>query len=309
MNLRMLSRRKFIEMGAMACGAARLLSANPLGLPIGLELYTVENELKRDLAGTLKAIAQIGYKTVEWPQFATKAGAVELKRALDEVGLRCPSVHYTMFDLQEGFESAVKAAKALGAEYLICSAPMPRDAKRKLAEKDGSQRFYDAVNNMAIDDWKWNADQLNHYGELAHKAGLQLGYHNHNVEFQRFGGVVPYDLLLHSTEPKLVVFEMDCGWVTVAGESPAGYIEKYPNRVRMLHVKDFRPGFKPTTVQAEGVPTPTELGRGSIAYQAIFKAAKQAGVRYYFVEQEPPFREMPVLEAIKTDFEYLHNLV
>ncbi len=285
------------------------MRSNPLGLPVGLELYTVSAELNRDLAGTLERIAQIGYQVVEWPRFATDAGPQALRRALDAAGLRCPSVHYTMLELQAGFEKALEAAKTLGAHYVICSAPMPRDpARLKLAEKTGLALFLDSVNHVTLDDWRWNANQLNRYGEQANKAGLQFGYHNHNVEFKRFDDVTPYDLLLRSTDPKLVVFEMDCGWVTVAGRSPAAYMEKYPGRVQLLHIKDFRAGFKPTIMQGEGTATPTELGRGSIDYGPIFAAAKASGVQAYFVEQEPPFLDMPALEAIKADYEYLHKL-
>ena len=102
-----------------------------------------------------------------------------------------------------------------------------------------------------------------------------------------------------------------CGWMTVAGYSPVTYLTKYPNRYEFLHIKDFRKGFKPTTNLLEkgpGAPVPTELGRGSVDYRPIFAAAKKAKIRAYYVEQEPPFTEMPALEAIKVDYDYLKNL-
>jgi sugar phosphate isomerase/epimerase len=300
------SRRTFLQTTTLALSAT---AATPNQIPIGLELYTISDQLNANLPGTLKAIANIGYKTVEWPRFATTASASELRRALDAVGLTCPSVHYTMFELMNGFDAAVAAAHTLGAHYLICSAPCPQDPSRvHLAQQPGPQQFFTAVNNVTLDDWHWNAEQLNRYGEQASKVGLQLGYHNHNVEFKRLGDTLPYDLLLRTTDPKLVVFEMDCGWVTVAGHSPVAIIQKHPGRIRLLHVKDFRPGFKPSTVQAAGIATPTELGRGSIHYQAILSAAKATGATHYFVEQEPPFKDMPALDAIKADYDYLHRL-
>ena len=104
---------------------------------------------------------------------------------------------------------------------------------------------------------------------------------------------------------------MDCGWVTVAGHSPVDYLHKHPDRYRLLHIKDFKPGFTPTSKLGEtgqGAPVPTELGRGSIDYKEIFAAAKKSRIRAIFVEQEPPFTEIPALEAIKVDYDYLHNL-
>jgi len=125
------------------------------------------------------------------------------------------------------------------------------------------------------------------------------------------GGVTGYDEFLRLTDPDLVRLELDCGWVTVAGHDPVDYLTKFPARYQLLHIKDFKKGFAPTQKLAEtgeGTPVPTELGRGSIDYSRIFAAAKKAQIRSIFVEQEPPFKEMPALEAIKVDYEYLHNL-
>lgn len=141
------------------------------------------------------------------------------------------------------------------------------------------------------------------------KAGLQLAYHNHNCEFKKFeGGVTGYDQFMRLTDPDLVKLEMDCGWVTVAGHDPLEYLHKFPDRYKLLHIRDFKKGFTPTYKLAEtseGAPVPTELGRGGIDYSKILAATKK--VTSIFVEQEPP-TEMPTLEAVKVDYEYLHKL-
>jgi sugar phosphate isomerase/epimerase len=171
--------------------------------------------------------------------------------------------------------------------------------------------FLEVVKGLTLDDWKWNAEQFNKIGEQVKKAGLQLAYHNHNFEWKSYGGVTAYDEFLRLTDPGLVKLELDCGWAIVAGQDPVAYLTKYPRRYTLLHVKDFRKGFTPRTeLQLDkdaGTPVPTELGRGSIDYHRIFAAAQKASIRALFVEQEPPFADMPVLEAIKVDYEFMKN--
>ena len=121
-----------------------------------------------------------------------------------------------------------------------------------------------------------------------------------------------YDEFLRLTDPELVCLELDCGWMVVAGQDPVAYLTKFPNRYRLLHVKDFEKGFAQTTtlmMDAPGGPVPTELGRGGIDYTKILAAARKGKVTNIFVEQEPPFNEMPALEAIKVDYDYLNPLV
>jgi sugar phosphate isomerase/epimerase len=113
------------------------------------------------------------------------------------------------------------------------------------------------------------------------------------------------------TDSELVKLELDCGWATVAGQDPVVYLAKYPERYSLLHIKDYRRGFTPRTTLTDkdpGAPVPTELGRGAIDYRRIFSAARKARIRALFVEQEPPFTDMPAFEAIKVDYEYMKNL-
>lgn len=288
------------------------MNANPLNLPIGLELYTVGKEMDSDPAGTLKAVAAVGYKHVELSPMS-KTPPNELKKALDETGLKNPAGHYLLQDLIKDLEKQIAFAKQFGQEYMIVTVPWIADPSRVKADpKDGQMGFFlAAIQSLTLDDWKWNAEHFNRIGEQVKKAGLQLGYHNHNFEWKQYGNTTGYDEFLRLTDPGLVKLELDCGWATVAGQDPAAYLKKYPDRYRLLHIKDFRKGFKPTTTLMEKSPTapvPTELGRGAIDYGPIFAAAKAAGITAYFVEQEPPFTDMPALEAIKVDYAYLKNL-
>ena len=288
------------------------MNAKPFNFPIGLQLYTVGAEMEKDPAGTLRQVAAIGYSHVELSPMS-KMSTKDLRKALDGVGLKNPSGHYLLPDLISNLQQKMEAAKELGEEYMIVTVPWVAGLSRfKKDPAQGQMEFFISVlNGLTLDDWKWNADQFNKIGEQTKRAGLQLGYHNHNFEFKSYGDTTGYDEFLRLTDPDLVKLELDCGWVSVAGKDPLAYLSKYPDRYRLLHIKDFKKGFTPRTTlmdKSPNAPVPTELGRGAIDYSPIFKAAHHAKVQEFFVEQEPPFVEMPALEAIKVDYQYLHRL-
>jgi sugar phosphate isomerase/epimerase len=288
------------------------MHGNPLGLPIGLQLYTLGKEMDNDPVGTLKLVAAAGYQEVELSPLA-KLSPADLRKALADTGLKNPSGHYLLPDLLKDLQSKVDFAKELGQEYMIVTVPWVADPSRiKPGMSEDQMGFFLALTReLTLDDWKWNAEQFNRVGEQVKKSGLQLGYHNHNFEFRSYGSVTGYDEFLRLTIPDLVKLELDCGWMTVAGKDPVVYLRKYPERYRLLHIKDFHKGFTPRTTLMDknpGAPIPTELGRGAVDYRRIFDAARNAKIRSLFVEQEPPFTEMPALEAIKVDYAYLKKL-
>jgi sugar phosphate isomerase/epimerase len=277
-----------------------VLEAYPLGLPLGLQLYSLRELLPKDFEGTLKGIAAAGYTEVEAAGFYAMT-AEDFKRSMTTAGLNCVSAHYPLTLLQPQLESILDYAKQLGLQYVVCSSPSLKDPSRvKLSPNNPG--YHEAwVQAFTLDDWKWNADQFNQIGKRVKADGIQFGYHNHTTEFQKIGKTVPYDLLMQNTDPSLVTFEMDCGWVVRAGFSPVDLLAKYPTRITMLHVKDF--DLKTGTEH----PKSAELGRGSIDYKPIFEAAKKGGhLTHYFVEQEE--FDIPPLEAIKIDAEYMKNL-
>jgi sugar phosphate isomerase/epimerase len=315
------TRREFVKttVTAAASGlAASLLevprmNANPLNLPIGLQLYTVGKEMDADPAGTLKAVAATGYEQVELSPIG-KTPPKELKKMLDDNGLRNPSGHYMLPDLISKLPEMIELAHLFGQEFMVVTIPWVADPSRFKADPEGGQfaLFLAVIRGLTLDDWKWNAGQFNKVGEQVKKAGLQLAYHNHNFEWRAYDGVVAYDEFLRLTDPALVKLELDCGWTVVAGKDPVEYLSKYPERYNLLHIKDFHKGFTPrTTIRGDKDSGPleaTELGRGAIDYGKVFAAAKKAKIRAQFVEQEPPFNQMTALQAIKVNYEYLKNL-
>jgi len=308
------SRRAFLKTTAAIAATfpAMKMQAAQQNLPIGLQLYTVGKEMDADPFGTLKKVAAVGYQTVELSPLA-KVPLADLKKGLDDVGLKNPAGHYLLQDLMSKLDQNIESAHQLGQQYMIVTVPWIADPSHIKADPAaGPMGFFLAVlQSLTLDDWKWNAEQFNKVGEQIKKAGLQLGYHNHNFEFRSYGSTTGYDEFIRLTDPSLVKLELDCGWMTVAGHDPITYLTKYPDRYRSLHIKDFRKGFTPTTVlgaQGPSAPVPTELGRGAIDYRAILQTAGQGGVQWMFVEQEPPFTEMTALEAIQVDYDYLRKL-
>jgi sugar phosphate isomerase/epimerase len=279
----MISRRDFVKSSAGAViGGAVLgsqLWAAPHGLPLGIQLYTVRDLLAKDFDGTLRDVHTAGFVEVEAAGYYGRT-APQFKQAVDNAGLRCVSVHHSLGDLLAKPE-LIDYVHQLDASYLICSSPR---------KKDGSD------GQLTLDDWKWNADQFNKFGEKTKTAGMQFGYHNHMHEFDKFDGVVAYDELLKNTDPKLVTMEMDCGWVFVGGYQPADYLNKYPERFSLLHVKDM--------IGKGEEHKSTELGHGSIDYKTVFAAAKN--LKHYFYEQEA--FDKPAMEALKISADYLNNL-
>ncbi len=300
------SRRDFLKLAGAASVAAIALRdatplvAYPLGLPLGLQLYSLRELLPNDFDGTLKAIAAAGYTEVEAAGFYAMS-AQEFKQSMDTAGLRCVSAHYPLDMLQPNLENVLNYAKEVGLQYIVCSSPSLKDPSRvKLSPKDPG--YHEAwVQAFTLDDWEWNAEQFNEIAERVKGYGMKFGYHNHTTSFRKLKNVVPYDELMKLTDPDLVTFEMDCGWVAVAGYSPAEYLTKYPTRISLLHVKDFDLKKGAEHLQS------TELGRGTIDYRTVFEAAKKGGhITHYFVEQEE--FDMPPLEALKIDAEYMRNL-
>jgi len=270
------------------------LIANALGLPLGLQLYSVRDILPKDYEGTLHQVAALGYREVEAAGFFGHSPA-EVKQAMDRVGLHCVSAHYPLTQLLPKVDETIQFGKDLGLSYIVCSSPMLKDPSRV---RDAGSRA--ARESMTLDDWHWNADQFNRIGEKVNAAGMRFAYHNHTPEFRSENGVVFYDELLRSTDPTKVSMELDCGWAVVAGQKPADLLSRYPTRFSMLHVKDFK--MSPTTTPSDPPPS-TEMGRGTIDYQPIFEAAKKAHIEHAFVEQEQ--FDIPPMEALKIDADYM----
>jgi sugar phosphate isomerase/epimerase len=315
------TRRMFLGAAAAAsCAAASAAFAAPLqrhgffarhDLPIGLQLYTLGDAPYRNLDGTLRTVARIGYRAVE-PVGFMKRTATELRAALDRAGLSCPSTHVPLqADGSGGPTLAGDIGRLaadmhrLGAEYVVVPIfPVPGRIGGPRHGEDGLHFLTRAGNAMTADDWRRTAAQLNAKGAALRREGLRLAYHNHNVEFARYGSRTAYDLLLESTDPDAVWFEMDVGWVAAAGGDPIGLLRAHRQRFRLMHVKDIKASTVPNNAFRMH---PADVGSGTLDWKAILPAGYEAGVRCYYVEQEPPFAG-PRIDAARTDYEYLARL-
>ena len=280
------SRRNFLKAtGAVAaCAAASRLEAKRLRLPIGLQLYSVRNLLPEDFDGTLAQVRSAGYIVVEAAGYFDRSAA-DFRHAMDVAGLRCISTHHALNVLETQLDQLLEYGHTIGLEYMVCSS------------SGGMHRDPAAKGPPTLDDWRWIAGELNRIGEKVKSAGMTLGAHNHVPEFAVIDGVLVYSELLRLTDPKLVVFEMDCGWVYASGHNPVDFLSKTPERFPLMHVKDMIPG-------ANGQMHSTELGRGQIDYAPILRAA--TGLKQYFVEQEE--FDIDPMQALRIDAEYLRKL-
>ena len=281
---RMFNRRRFLQLSFAAAGglaAARLLASERRSL--GAQLYTVRHEAERDLPAVLEAVRKIGYTEVEtyWDIYGHPAA--ELRRMINDHGLAAPSGHFDY----GGLESKIDYANALGGQYVIC--PM-------LPESMWS----------TLDGYKRAADQFNIWGDKIHQAGMQFGFHNHNYEFRRFGDTTGFETMMNRCDPKLVCIEMDCYWITQAGGDPLQMFQQYGNRIKLLHLKDRKPGFPISQVKNAAAEHFTEVGAGTIHWQEILAAAEKNGVKHLFVERDSG--DLPAMESLRISYQNLQKI-
>ncbi len=288
----MMKRRDFLRnsalgLGAVAASATHVhLLANPYNMPIGLQLYTLRDDLAKDLEGTLTQVAAIGYKQVElYDNYGKDSRA--MRKLLKDHGLVAPSGHYVVAQIETNWPQQIEYAKAIGLKYMVNAILQPEQRKN-------------------LDDYKHLVDVFSKAAEETKKAGIQFAYHNHNFEFQTVEGVMPYQFLLEKLDPSLVQFEMDCFWVTHSGHDPVDFFNKYPGRFPLLHIKDLKTGHPPTLDFDAQPGLFAEVGKGTIDWKRIFEAAPKGGMKYFYVEQD--YCEIPPLESVKISYEYLHNL-
>lgn len=288
----MMKRREFLRNTALGIGAVAAnathanLFANPYNLPIGLQLYTLRDDLAKDLNGTLTQVSKIGYKEVElYDNYGKDSRA--MRKLLKDFGFVAPSGHYVVSQIETNWPQQIEYAKAIGLKYMVNAILQPEQRKN-------------------LDDYKRLVDLFSKAGEQTKKAGIQFAYHNHNFEFQNVEGVMPYQFLLEKLDSNLVQFEMDCFWVTHSGHDPVDFFNKYPGRFPLLHIKDLKAGHPPTLDFDAQPGLFAEVGKGTIDWKRIFEAAPKAGMKHFYVEQD--YCEIPPLESVKISYEYLHAL-
>jgi sugar phosphate isomerase/epimerase len=268
-------------LGALAAAPFALRAASGSKIPVGLELYSVRDDLKKDPMATLQGVAKAGYDCVEF--FApyvewTPEYAKQIKKQLDDLKLRCYSTHNGFETFSPGaLPKAVELNKILDTHYIVMSS---------------------AGKVEGIDGWKHVADVLNQANETVHKSGLHTGYHNHDAEWHPIDGQRPMDVLAASTD-KSVMLQFDVGTCVSVGEDPVAWIEKNPGRIRSLHLKDWGPQKKYRVL----------FGEGSVPWKQLFAAAeKTGGVEFYLIEQEgSDYPEMETAERCLVAFRDIHG--
>jgi sugar phosphate isomerase/epimerase len=253
---------------------------------IGVQLYTVRDMIKTDFEGTLAKVAEIGYSEVEFAGYFDHQPK-DIRAALDRVHLTAPSEHVSYEVVQNKWPETLDAAHVVGHNFVVC--PSIDEADRKKAA-----------------GYKKAAEVFNRAGEASKKAGIQFGYHNHSWEFVPLadgGGKFGYDILLSETDPKLVKMEMDLCWITVAGQDPLTYFNRYPGRFPLVHVKDWTKG--PDGKMSEKDGHMADVGSGAIDWKRLFAESKKAGIEHYFVENDEPTSP---IEDLRKSYTYLRDL-
>ena len=255
-------------------------SPMPDKLPITLQMYTVRDDAARDFAATAETLAQIGYAGVELAGYGSAKTAEAVRSILDDNGLMVAGMHVSLDVLENDLSKAIEEALMVGSEFISCP-------------------FLGADRRQSLDDYKRLGAILNDIGARLKESEIQLCYHNHDFEFEKFGGDVSgFDALFAAADKELVKVEMDTYWVKRAGEDPAAYLRKYAGRVPLVHLKDMTPGENPTFA---------EVGEGIIDYPSLFEAAKVGGALYYVVEQDRCEKHAP-LESVRISFENLKKM-
>jgi sugar phosphate isomerase/epimerase len=287
-----MQRRTFIKNSGLAVAATSLLPNLFYGCdknyPLGLQLYSLRNTIGNDVRGTIKNVADVGFKEVETYGYSPDnkfwgISVQEFKNIINSNGMTTPSGHYGLdpFLSKEGTESdfanALEVAQGLDQKYVI------------IPHIGGGLR-------TSIDDYKRIAQKLNKAGEMCKEAGLKLAYHNHAFEFDDYDGQNGMEVFLENTQEDLVDFELDIYWVVRAGKDPITLFEKYPGRFPLWHVKDM---------SRTNNEMNTEIGNGTIDYKKIFEKTKLAGGEHFIVEQEN--FEMDPYKSLAQSYAYLKN--
>ncbi len=259
MNTKLLSRRGFLACTAVMPWAWRASAAATI--PMGIEMYSVREELKKDAQGTVRAVAGMGYQGLEFyaPYFMwSHVQAKEMKKLMDDLGIRCFSTHNdSSYMNKEHIQNAIDLNLHLGSSYVVMASSQPKPG---------------------LDGWKEIAEALNFAAERLEGSGLKAGYHNHQLEFTPVDGVRPMEILAKNTKPS-VMLQLDVGTCLEAGADPVAWIRGNPGRIRSIHCKDWSP--------EAGKGYSGLFGEGVADWKGIFAAAQSVGgVEYYLMEQE-----------------------
>ncbi len=288
--MKKLSRRQFLGKSALGLGSVVVAAQFPLNfipepraivkMPIGFQSWIVREKIGTDFPGTIKMVAGMGYECIEMcsPVGYEELGfggllkykPAELKKIINEAGLTWPSTHYGMDEFRKNIDDRIEFAKESGQNQMILSS-------------------FGLEKNATISDWKKAADELNEMGAKSKKSGIQMGYHNHDMEFDKLGDTIIYDALMSEFDPDLVKMQFQVAVIS-KGYKAATYFNKYPGRFISAHLADW------SDTEKKNVP----VGKGIVDWKEFFASVNTAGVKNIFVEMN--------LETFKDSVDYLHNL-
>lgn len=274
-----LTRRSFLAASTIAAASAGGAVAAKKDIPIGLELYSVRGELKKDDMETVRQVAKMGYKVVEFyaVYYAwTPEHAKDMRKLLDEVGLKCNSTHNSLAAFEkDNLAKTIDLNHTLGAKYVVCAS---------------------AGNPKTLDGWHGVSEKLTTAMETLRPAGLRAGYHNHQLEFTPLEGKRPIEVIAAGT-PKDFMLQLDLGTCVEVGSDPVAWINANPGRINSLHLKDWNKekGYR------------VLLGDGQVPFRQVIAAAeKKGGLEYVLIEQEGS--EYPELETAQRCFDNYKKL-
>ncbi|HUW92093.1 MAG TPA: sugar phosphate isomerase/epimerase [Bacteroidales bacterium] len=276
----MTTRRNFLKKSVLFVAAVplvqnELMASSRLSKETGLALYTIRDDMAKDPAAALAKAAAAGYNWVEAASYSNREfyglKPAQFGKMVSKAGLDLISTHNQIGP--DNDDIMIEDAAEAELKYMILPS-MPHDW------------------SGSLDGYKKAAEYFNLAGEKCKRAGLRFGFHNHQAEFSEIDGKVPYDILIESTDPRLVIFEIDLAWITAAGKDPLAYFNKYPGRFEMWHLKDLSPEKQDAT-----------LGEGIIDFKPILAKARQAGMKYWFLEQDDCRTHTP-MESITVSRNY-----
>ncbi|GAB2795005.1 sugar phosphate isomerase/epimerase [Rhabdobacter roseus] len=271
--------------GAMTDALAQKKGKPVYSFPLGVQAYTYRNHFPKDVAATLDIIQKLGFKELEGgaPRGLTPE---EFKKMCDARGIKIPSTGAGYEQIVKDPQDVAQLAKALGASYVMVA---------WIPHQKG---------NFTLENAKQAVEDFNRVGKVLQEQGITFCYHNHGYEFQPYGQGTLFDYMVENTDPKYVSFEMDVLWTKHGGADPVALLNKYGNRFKLMHLKDLKKGVVGDLTGGTPAENDVPLGTGQIDFPAVLKAAKKAGIKHYFIEDESD-RE---LEYVPKSIAYLTGL-
>jgi sugar phosphate isomerase/epimerase len=277
-----ISRREFLEFGAMsalAMASSRISRAEEANR-LGVQLYVLRAMLAKDFDGTLVKVGAIGIRNVEFAGFYGRT-AKQVRATLSNAGLTASGAHCLQASMPDDeIGRTIDFCREVGMPYMIAAVPSIRPS----APGPGKAEPGNPFEHIDLEDWRWSAERFNAIGARVRDAGMRFAYHNHNIEAQKYGNVVAFDEMLRLTDPAVVGIEFDTGNFIAGGGDPYPYLEKYPHRFELAHVKEWVPGFTPTITS--NFPKYVPFGQGKTDWKEMLGALNRAGVKEIFIEQD-----------------------